>query len=165
MTFWIAELKISSNIAGMKNEPFASWNFANVHFLILSLRQKTSFIGRILRIEKKRELWYDYRYGKRGAARWSGRYGLFRYKNSALIAQGIEQRFPKPCVGCSNHLRGAIRKAPAYAGAFCLFTYSTWFFKGFLIVFVCLSWYALSRRNSLFLGRRRFWCYGTDEWF
>lgn len=34
----------------------------------------------------------------------------FRYQNSALIAQGIEQRFPKPCVGCSNHLRGAIKK-------------------------------------------------------
>ena len=33
---------------------------------------------------------------------------------SALIAQRIEQRFPKPCVGCSNHLKGA---KPALLGA------------------------------------------------
>lgn len=29
----------------------------------------------------------------------------------APVAQGIERRFPKPCVGCSNHLGGAINKS------------------------------------------------------
>ena len=31
----------------------------------------------------------------------------------ASVAQGIERRFPKPCVGCSNHLGGATKKKEA----------------------------------------------------
>ena len=30
-------------------------------------------------------------------------------RRSALVAQGIEHRFPKPCVACSNHAEGALQ--------------------------------------------------------
>jgi hypothetical protein len=36
---------------------------------------------------------------------------LRRY--SAPVAQGIERRFPKPCVACSNHAGGAIQNHPS----------------------------------------------------
>ena len=31
----------------------------------------------------------------------------------ALVAQGIEHRFPEPCVACSNHAEGAAASRPA----------------------------------------------------
>ena len=34
----------------------------------------------------------------------------------APVAQGIERRFPKPCVGCSNHLGGAIYITAKFVG-------------------------------------------------
>ena len=35
-------------------------------------------------------------------------YNIFVHLHNkyASVAQGIERRFPKPCVGCSNHLGG-----------------------------------------------------------
>ena len=32
------------------------------------------------------------------------------FAKCAPVAQGIERRFPKPCVGCSNRLRGTKKK-------------------------------------------------------
>src|SRR5215218_2124214 len=39
----------------------------------------------------------------------------------ALVAQGIEHRFPKPCVGCSNHPEGAAAPAAAASCAWSAF--------------------------------------------
>ena len=38
------------------------------------------------------------------------------FAKCAPVAQGIERRFPKPCVGCSNHLGGAIYITAKFVG-------------------------------------------------
>ena len=43
------------------------------------------------------------------------------FKYCAPVAQGIERRFPKPCVGCSNHLGSANKKAIGFMSIVFLF--------------------------------------------
>jgi hypothetical protein len=40
---------------------------------------------------------------------WSPDFWITISRVPALVAQGIEHRFPKPCVGCSNHPGGATK--------------------------------------------------------
>ena len=46
------------------------------------------------------------------AGPWRDGRGVRRYPrwHPALVAQGIEHRFPEPCVACSNHAEGAPSK-------------------------------------------------------
>lgn len=44
-------------------------------------------------------------------------------KRYAPVAQGIERRFPKPCVGCSNHLGSAKKKSIGFMSIDFLFVF------------------------------------------
>ena len=52
----------------------------------------------------------------------------------ASVAQGIERRFPKPCVGCSNHLGGTIKNCRSERFALtCFFVRETLWLRAMLV--------------------------------